>query len=257
MWRRPLAKLTIGSFLAGAVAFMVSGCGDATQPPPSTPPPPAPEPDTAAAAVVQAPSMPAAAPAPPAAGSSINVKAHIHDSLPEMTFTLVADAPPRDTGVLRVRALEVRRGTDTAPAQRIDGLSTDTPWAADAPGLEVLDMNFDGYADLRLIESRPVGPNVPYLNWLYEPSTGHFVSSTALNELSSPQFDRTRREVTSSWRDSATRYGTEVYAFKDGQLVPLRREARDYKRPGTYTLQVSRWIDGAWKMVEKREGRDP
>jgi len=195
----------------------------------------------------------------PALGATpgIAVKGRIHADLPEMTFTLLADGAPQPAGVLHVRAIEIRRGGAAEVWQRIDGLATDTPWTAAAPGFELLDMNFDGYADIRLVESRPAGPNVPYLNWLYDPAGGRFVASRALDEITSPRFDAAARELRSDWRDSATRYGTDIYVFRDGQPVPERRETRDYKRPGVYTRQVSRWIDGAWKVVETGEGRDP
>ena len=174
-----------------------------------------------------------------------------------MAFTLVADGPADPGGILRVRAIEVRRDATAEPWQRVEGLATATPWSAEAPGFEVLDMNFDGYADIRLIEARPAGPNVPYLNWLYEPASGRFVESRALNQITSPRFDTGTRELRSDWRDGATRYGTDFYAFRDGQPVLVRRETKEYKRPGVYTLQVSRHIDGAWRVVETREGRDP
>ena len=200
--------------------------------------------------------LPVAPTSAASAGHAITVKARIHPDLPETSFTLVADNAPESAGVLRVRAIEIRRGNVAEPSQRIEGLATDTPWSATAPGFEVLDMNFDGYADIRLVESRPAGPNLPYLNWLYEPASGRFVESRALNQITSPRFDASARELRSDWRDSATRYGTDVFAFRDGQPVPLRRETKVYQRPGVFTLQLSRWTDGAWRVVETREGRD-
>ena len=44
-------------------------------------------------------------------------------------------------------------------------------------------MNFDGHADIRLVESRAAGPTLPCLHWLYEPASGRFVASPALNDL--------------------------------------------------------------------------
>ena len=213
----------------------------------------------------QAPAPPAAASGPVAAapaasvaegGFATSIKARIHPDLPEMNFTLRADAPPDASGTLFVKAIEIRRGTDTEPAQRIAGLDTQTPWSALAPGLEAVDLNFDGYADIRLVESRPAGPNLPCLHWLYDPASGQFVASAALNDLGSPRPDAAARELVSDWRDSATRYGTDHHAFQGGQLVPLRREARDYKGPGMYTLTTSRWVDGRWQVVQSRPGRD-
>jgi len=192
-----------------------------------------------------------------AAGFEIVVKARIHADLPEMSFTLRADAAPDASGTLFVKAIEIRRGTETEPVQRITGLDTQTPWSAQAPGFEAIDLNFDGYADIRLVESLPAGPHLPYLHWLYDRASGRFVSSPALNDLGAPRPDAAARELASDWRDSATRYGTDHHGFQGDQLVPLRREARDYQAPGVYTLKVSRWVDGRWQVVQSRPGRDP
>jgi hypothetical protein len=233
---RPLALAAV----ACGFAFGLAGCGDAV---PQRPP--------AAAA-------PASAPLPAPAGRAVTGR--LRADLPLMTFTAATDgAPgaPGEEGVLEVRAIDIRRAGEARAWQRIDGLDTRTPWSADAPGLELLDMNFDGYADLRLVEGRPAGPNVPYLNWLYDPGLDRFVPSPALDAISSPRFDATRREIRSDWRDGATRYGTDVYKVVDGQPVPSLRETRTYTGPGAYTLETSRWVDGAWQVVERRQGRDP
>jgi hypothetical protein len=189
------------------------------------------------------------------AGHRIVIPARVGADTPELRITVVADAPPGPDGVLRVRAIEIRRADGAGPAQRIDALATETPWPDATPGLELLDMNFDGLADMRLIEARPAGPNTPYLNWLYEPASGQFVASPALNELSAPRFDAARREIVSDWRDGAARAGTDVFGFRDGQLVPLRRETRDYRRPGAYTLTAWRWA-GQWQATQTREVRE-
>jgi hypothetical protein len=185
------------------------------------------------------------------------VKARIHPDLPEMSFSLRTDAEPDASGTLFIKSIEIRRGRDAEPVQRITGLDTQTPWSAQVPGFEAIDMNFDGYADIRLVESRPAGPNLPRLHWLYDPASGRFVSSPALNDLGSPSPDAAARELTSDWRDSAMRYGTDHHAFQGDRLVPLRREAREYQQPGVYTLQVSHWIDDRWQVVQSRPGKDP
>lgn len=179
---------------------------------------------------------PVALPPSATAAASADVKADVST----MTFTRVAGA------------IDVRRGAAPAVWQRID-----VPASAEAPEVEVMDLNFDGFADVRVIDVRPAGPNVTYLNWLYEPASGRFVKSDVLDALIAPQFDAARREVRSSWREGATRYGSDTHVFRDGQLAPVTRELKDYKAPGVFTLRVSRWENGAWTLVETREGRDP
>src|SRR5262249_51403739 len=175
----------------------------------------------------------------------------IHPNLPEFTFTLVGDRSTESSETLHVKRIEIRRGAATEPFQVIEGLDTVTPLSTGTPGLAVLDMNFDGYGDIRLVESQPAGPNIPYLNWLFDPTSGRFVENRALNAITSPQFDPATREIRSNWRDGATRYGTDVYVFSEGGPVLVRKESKEYKGPGIYTLQVSQLVNGVWKRVEQ------
>jgi hypothetical protein len=189
--------------------------------------------------------------------SDLTFRFRIHPTLPEFTFTLIGDRPAESSETLHVQTIEIRRGAATDPVQSIEGLDTATPLSADMPGLAVLDMNFDGYGDIRLVEFLPAGPNIPYLNWLFDPTSGRFVENPALNAITSPQFDSATGEIRSNWRDGATRYGADVYVFRDGGPVLVRKELKEYKGPGIFTLQVSRLVSGVWKMVEQREVREP
>ena len=234
-----MRRARIAAATAICCAALVA-CGESQAPAMQTPSP---------AAEASAP-----APAPPPAYA---IGGRIHADLPPMTFTPVVEGAPGPDGVLHVRAIEIQRAGEARPLQRIDGLATETPWSPPSPALELVDMNFDGYADLRLVEGRPAGPNVPYLNWLYDPASGRFVGSPALDGIGSPSFDAAARVIRSAWRDGPARYGTDVYVIQDGQPVPSRREVKRYTQPGAYTLEVSAWVDGTWKPVETRPGRDP
>ncbi|MCB1994360.1 MAG: hypothetical protein H6933_06295 [Burkholderiaceae bacterium] len=124
----------------------------------------------------------------------------------------------RDGEVLHVQRLVVRRAEATGVVQTLDGLATDTPWPPDAPGLEALDMNFDGHPDLRLIEFRAAGPNTPWRHWMFDPAADQFVASPALDALSPTRFDAQRQQVVVDWRDGAARSGSDVYTWQQGQL---------------------------------------
>jgi hypothetical protein len=184
------------------------------------------------------------------------VRHAIHPSLPEFTFTVVG-TPDAAGETLAVQRIEVRQTPDGPPLQRITGVEAEAPLRENRVPLEVLDMNFDGYADFRLTQFRPAGPNVPYLNWLFDPASQKFVRSPELDEIPSARYDAANRQIASEWRDGPSRYGTNVYAYVDGKPVLVRKEERAYKAPGVYTLTRSRLVDGAWKTVEVREVREP
>jgi hypothetical protein len=175
---------------------------------------------------------------------------------PPWRFTLVADAPPGADGMLAVRAIEVRRATSPELVQRLEGLDTRTPHSTETPGLEQVDMDFDGLPDLRLQTDAPAGPNVPYRHWLYDPPAGRFTASPALDALTSPTFDVGSREVVDRWRDGAARYGTDRYVWQDGRLVGVTRETREGLRPGVSTVKRYRGSAQAWVLEDTREARD-
>jgi hypothetical protein len=233
------------SALALASGLALGACSEKVEPTP--------------AAAKPAASANAASPAAPPAG--VTVRARIHADGPETAFTLVAEAPADAGAALNVRAIEIRRNGAADVTQRIEGLSTSTPSSAESPGLDVLDLNFDGHADIRLIESQPAGPNVPYRHWLYQPATGLFVAATALDALGAPQPDAGHRELRVDWRDGATRSGSDFYVWQAGKpeaaLVPVRKESRQYTKPGAYTLSVSVPEGDRWRVVSQKKMREP
>lgn len=154
-----------------------------------------------------------------------------------------------------VSVIEVR-SADGALLQRIEGLQTSMISNGDARGLQLVDLDFDGYADLRLMQAPGAGPNTNYLNWLFDSRTRKFVASPTLDDLPSVKIFAAERELRSEWRDGPALYGTDVFVFRDGKLVPTRRERRTYSGPGVFKLVVSRFEGGKWKIVEKRAGRD-
>lgn len=171
-------------------------------------------------------------------------------------FRIESEAAPADAKVLRVHAIAIEHADGSGAVQRIDGLDTETPVSPNLHALEFVDMNFDGFADLRIVESRPSGPNVPYLNWLFDPASNRFVASAALDALSAPSFDAAKQEVSSAWRDNAARYGSDTHRWRDGQLLPLRREERLYSGQGAYTAITSVWKKGRWRPTARRKGSD-
>lgn len=207
--------------------------------------------------------------APPAPGAITEseaaneppLRARVHPELPEYSFTVIGEKSADGSATLRVKTIEIRRGAANepiqTPIQTIDGLDTATPLTAGVAPLETVDMNFDGYQDIRLIESQPAGPNTPYLNWLFDPTSGRFVESRALNEIPAPEFDAAKRQIRSSWRAGATRYGTDVYVYDQGKPVAVRKETKEYKGPGVYTLRVWELKDGDLKVTQQREVREP
>src|SRR5687767_3258138 len=70
-----------------------------------------------------------------AAVGAYTIRHRIHPSLPDFVFTPVGDAAPETAESIRMKRIEIRRGTAAEPFQVIDGLETETPLAAGKPEL--------------------------------------------------------------------------------------------------------------------------
>ncbi len=177
----------------------------------------------------------------------------MHPDLPEYTVTLQGEAPGTG-GPVAVRTLVIRKSRTDEPVQRIDGLAAEPPREALVSGsaLQVLDMNFDGYDDFRIMEVAPAGPNVRYLHWIYEPDSELFAGSPALDALTSTSFDAKTRQITSTERKSPIQYSSETYEYSGDRLVLVRKTVKYYSEPGRYRLTVSEPVDGRMQIIDQR-----
>ncbi|MFZ3035597.1 MAG: hypothetical protein WA138_16495 [Parvibaculum sp.] len=171
--------------------------------------------------------------APDAATSdSFHCRSDINPSLARFDFFLVGHAD-KATGIRVLDRIEVTRSGETVPFQTISPVNSSVPDSVANYGFEAIDLNFDGYLDLRVISFLPAGPNVPYENWLWSVARGRFVANPALDKITSPQFDADAQEITSHWRSSAAAYGTDVYAYDGNTPVLIHRETDTYDAAGS------------------------
>ena len=122
-------------------------------------------------------------------------------------------------------------------------------------GMLITDMNFDGHKDFAVMNTRPPGPTVSYVYFLFDPKTGAFANSPELAEITAPVFDKNKRQIRSQWRDGAARYGRDRYVWQDGK--PVLQERIETQRHGETCLQKHfRREDGQLKLQETQICRD-
>lgn len=155
----------------------------------------------------------------------------INPSLPSFDFSLVwhRDASSKTR---RLDRINVRRSGESEPFQTLEPITSDLPLKIANNGFEALDLNFDGYLDIRVIQFAPAGPNTPYQNWLWSPTAGKFVANPALDKITSPQFDADDQEIISHWRASAAEQGSDIYAYDGTTPVLVHRETDTYGANG-------------------------
>jgi len=107
------------------------------------------------------------------------------------------------------------------------------------------DYNFDGFPDLRVLESS-TGSNATYIAWTYEPSKKLFEYSEEMSMLSSPKVLHSERAILSLSRDGCCRYiasksvGHEKHfaEFEYEKLTGVER-VTDLKTNTTTTRSIS------------------
>lgn len=180
--------------------------------------------------------------ATPDASVSIHCRSDINPALPRFDFVLVGHVD-KATEIHVLDRIEVTRSGEMTPFQTISPVNSSVPDSVANYGFEAIDLNFDGYLDLRVISFLPAGPNVPYENWLWSVAKGKFVANPALDRITSPQFDADAQEITSDWRSSAAEHGTDVYAYDGNTPVLIHRETDTYDATGACTRVYYDQID--------------
>jgi hypothetical protein len=89
------------------------------------------------------------------------------------------------------------------------------------PGASMLlDMNFDGFLDLRVIVATGAY-NVGLRNWLFDPASRKFVPAEALDRLIWPLFDASTRTIKAGGRVMGASYESGEHQWINGKLETL------------------------------------
>jgi len=150
--------------------------------------------------------------------------------LPLFVFRLAWHVDPL-TAERVVTGIWIGRDGVSEPLQEMSGLELRMATPVENAGFELIDMDFDGHLDMRIVAAGTAGPNVLYRNWLWSVDEERFVDSAALDEIVSPEFDPETREIVSRWRSSAAEGGVDVYAWNDGVPVIVHREVDRFDGP--------------------------
>lgn len=128
------------------------------------------------------------------------------------------------------------------------------PEGSEIDALYVEDVNFDGYADLRIMKYLPGGANVPYFFWIYDKETDRFVEAKEFEVVLSPQVDAQNKELISRQRVSAAEYVTEYYKSQGWVPRLVRREERTFQPDGSSELKLYEVQgDSGLQLVETRQ----
>lgn len=115
----------------------------------------------------------------------------------------------------------------------------------------VQDANFDGFNDIMLYQYGK-GINSTYLVWLYNPAKNKFEECEQLENITSPEFDYSKKLIYSNWKGGAGYFGNGIYIYKNGKyilLFSLEVERSEHKKDTVLLTQKTLTANG--KFIKK------
>ena len=87
------------------------------------------------------------------------------------------------------------------------------------PAVELMDFDFNGSKDLRIMTAAADLTNAEHRYWLWDAATNQFTSSRMLDSIQEPMFDHDRQMVSSQWYAGPGHRGGSTYKYQNGALT--------------------------------------
>lgn len=117
----------------------------------------------------------------------------------------------------------------------------------DTMGLHVVDVNFDGYRDIIILNTfSGAHGNTWYDCWLWDPETSSFVFSESFAGICNPALDPEKQCIYSAGGSGAAYWGGFIYQFIDGAFVVTNELYTDWDG-----LEESALVHGQMETVRK------
>ncbi len=163
-------------------------------------------------------------------------KAAIHSDMPAAEFKLVFAG--KNNYLDRIEY----RSAGAAPPQSI--LFADVLKTRDVD-FSIEDMDFDGYADLRLlVTEKGRGVREQYLYWLFDKETMQYKPTDMFDSLCSPSFDAASKIISSTCVSSAGLTQAKTFSVSDKKLVLMGQgEVESFSKAG-FQVKIFRPMGG-------------
>lgn len=184
-----------------------------------------------------------------AEGTLATCDGSISDDGADITIALQGTAPNTVTRVA------LTRDSEDKPFQVLD-MEAQPVIDPETVGILFIDLNFDGFRDLAVMEFLPSGPNVPYLYHLYDPGTRTYVRYRALDKITSPEVLKSQRRIRSNWRSSAAEAGEDLWSWQDGEPVLVEQVKKRWTSSGHCSAAYYRLKNGKLRQYRKSKCRN-
>lgn len=161
-------------------------------------------------------------------------------------FELIGDVS--EDKMKTVVAINVVNKSDGTPFQQLDGFEA---VVQENEQVIVEDLNFDGYADIRLLQYLPEDTNIPFFYWLYNPSTKKYERNKELEVVRSPSVDQVNEFILSQWVEGDKIQGTDYFQYSGKQLVLKKQEVKENTDEESFVLTVKQPIGDSLQVVKQ------
>lgn len=122
------------------------------------------------------------------------------------------------------------------------------------PGVQLMDFDFDGHKDIRVMRAAQDLTNPEHRYWLWDAAQRTFTSSAMLDSIHQPMFDNEHRMVSSQWYDGALHRGGSNFRYVDGKLTMVSNMEKfkegDHERWVTWGMKDGRFQPVQEKLVQ-------
>ena len=138
-----------------------------------------------------------------------------------------------------INKIEVYSKGDKLPLQIIKIIITASPYK-NSKYFEAIDMNFDGYKDIRMLDWWGATGNKGYKVWLYNPTDKKFVYNKPLSELSCPSFNNKNKTIEehSNGGHMGQIYTSRKLKFQGKKLICFESEKQDFVREKNHFIKT-------------------
>ena len=174
---------------------------------------------------------------------TVEITARVRPDMGEFIFTL--GCYEDEHNMFRTKTITIKDVQSGKEIQTLkigdfnDGEDAQT-FSRDTLELLIEDMDFDGFADMRIMAFAPAGPNIPYICWLWDKGKKQFVHDAELSEITSLEVDHENKWITCSNRVNAVSRRREFYRYIDGKLTLFKAEDVFFDDDGE-TCEIVTW----------------
>ncbi|MCV6639464.1 hypothetical protein [Candidatus Albibeggiatoa sp. nov. NOAA] len=114
--------------------------------------------------------------------------------------------------------------------------------------LEIEDMNFDGYLDIRLPQTLPIEGGIYFYYWFYDPEQQLFIRNKILENFRSPEFNNHSQTIKVYSHQTEKQYRVNHYRYQTSKKLQLFLQ-QAYKQVGRHWLEAILERDKKGEMV--------